>query len=89
MAFYIQYNNDGEIVATVMSTGKPPIHPRQIALDEPISISHKRVNLLTKTIEDVPILEATEIVEPPQISIEDRIALLEEEIQQLKAGGVF
>ena len=57
MPFYIQYNEDGEIVATVQSSGKPPIHPRQICLDEAISVTHKRINLLTKTIEDCPVKE--------------------------------
>lgn len=86
MAFYIQYNNDGEIVATVTSSGKPPIHPRQIALDEPISINNKRVNLLTKSVEDVTISETTEITQPEQ-SVEDRIAQLEAEIKQLKEAS--
>ena len=53
MTFYIQYNEDGEIVATVNSSGKPPVHPRQVALDAAIDIRDKRVNLLTKQLEDV------------------------------------
>lgn len=57
MAFYIQYNEDGEIVATVQSSGKPPIHPRQISVPEYISISDKRVNPVTKTLEDVIVKE--------------------------------
>lgn len=56
MTFYVQYNETGDIVATVQSFNdkKPPIHPRQLVFKDYTNLRNKRVNLETKELEDIP-----------------------------------
>ena len=54
MTFYIQYNESGDVVATVQSFGKPPKHPRQLVFPEFIKTRGKRVNLEQLELEDIP-----------------------------------
>ena len=53
MTFYIQYNESGDVVATVQSFGKPPKHPRQLVFPEFIKTRGKRVNLERLELEDI------------------------------------
>ena len=49
--FYIQYDEQGNIGATVTS-GTAPVHPRQLVYNEPVDIKGKYVNPETNQLED-------------------------------------
>lgn len=55
MTLYIQYAEDGTIVATVRGT-KAPEHPRQLSLDDATPWDGMRVDLDTKTLISCPII---------------------------------
>lgn len=52
--FYIQYDEVGNISATVNTSSAAPIYPRQLSFDEPFSTSGKMVDINTLEIKDVP-----------------------------------
>lgn len=51
MMFYVQYDESGNIVATVNSMSAP-VHPRQLAFDEYQDTVNKRVDLNTLELVD-------------------------------------
>ena len=54
MAFYIQYDEFGNIGATVQTEKDPPICDRQLVFDNPIDTSGKMVDIATLTIINAP-----------------------------------
>lgn len=54
MAFYIQYDEAGEIKGTVNSFGDAPDHPLQLVIEDGwVPTIGKRVNLDTLELEDI------------------------------------
>lgn len=51
---YVQYNEDGQITASVMTIGSAPDHPRQLAFETPVDIEGKMVDLVTLALIDIP-----------------------------------
>lgn len=45
MTQYVQYDEDGNIVATVDSLGSPPVCERQLAFTEPVAVAGKKIDL--------------------------------------------
>ncbi len=52
MAFFIQYDEAGNISGTVTGDRQPE-HPRQLVLDTPVQTEGKKVNIETLELEDV------------------------------------
>lgn len=53
MPFIIQYDEAGNIGATVDTNGAIPDHPRQLVFEEAVDTTGKKVNLLTGELEDI------------------------------------
>ncbi len=52
--FYVQYDGNGAITGTVSSEVDAP-QATQLVFDAPVPVSNKQVNLLTLTLEDIPV----------------------------------
>lgn len=55
MAFYVQYDDFGNIGSTVQTDGPAPLCDRQISFEEPVDTLNKQVNLETLLLEDIPL----------------------------------
>lgn len=54
MTQYIQYDENGNITATVISDLPAPAHDRQIVLDDAIDVTNKIVGISTGQLIDIP-----------------------------------
>jgi hypothetical protein len=54
MTFYIQYDESGNISATINTGAPAPDFPRQIVFDTPVETTGKCVNLTTLELDDLP-----------------------------------
>lgn len=60
MAFYIQYDETGRIMATVNSSVEAPACSNQLRFEEYVDTSGKKINLDTLSLEDAPIIKKDE-----------------------------
>lgn len=54
MAFYVQYDEAGNVSATINTSGDAPDFPRQLTFDSYVQTSGQVVNLDTLELEDAP-----------------------------------
>lgn len=55
MAFYIQYDENGNIESTVQTDGPAPARDTQLVFPIFVETLNKRVNLETMLLEDIPL----------------------------------
>lgn len=60
MAFYVQFDEQGNITATVESYLPTPKHTMQLVFADYVNTDGKRVNLETRELEDAPVIETEE-----------------------------